>query len=129
MEKKIVTFTNLYLKKWTGYGIWLIIGLLSLSTVRNIGKVASVRANIKNEQERLVKIEEENRRLEKQIEATQTTHFIEKEVRNKLGLVKTGEAVVVLPDEEMLRKLAPKIDDQTDSLPDPNWKKWEKLFF
>jgi hypothetical protein len=43
--------------------------------------------------------------------------------------VKEGEVIVVLPDEDILRKLAPLLPTEENTLPEPNWKKWEKLFF
>jgi hypothetical protein len=71
----------------------------------------------------------ETAQLEEQIAVAEGSNFIEKQIRNKLGLVKPGEAIVVLPDAEILKKMAPQIIAEEDVLPDPNWKKWEKLFF
>lgn len=58
-----------------------------------------------------------------------TDQFIEREAREKLGLAKPGETVVVLPDEEVLQKLAPRIEEET--LPEelPIWRRWVELFF
>lgn len=120
---------NSGLQKVVGYGIWLLILLLSVSVARNLAKKASFMREIVKEKEKVAKMERLNRDLENQIAATQRVDFIEKQVRNKLGLVKSGEALVVLPDPEILKKLAPVVDDQNDTLPDPNWKKWEHLFF
>jgi len=74
-------------------------------------------------------LEKENEDLKNQIALAQGPDFVEREIRNKLGLVKTGEAIVVLPDIETLRQLAPQMLKEGDSLPDPNWKKWLHLFF
>ncbi|MDP3994252.1 MAG: hypothetical protein Q8P91_00270, partial [bacterium] len=54
--------------------------------------------------------------------------YIEKQLRDKLGLSKEGETIVVLPDADTLRKLVPPIPGEEEILPDPNWKKWLKLF-
>ena len=43
-------------------------------------------------------------------------------------MAKEGEIVVILPDEHILRKLAPDREIEEEVLPDPNWKKWMKLF-
>ena len=117
------------LQKAVGYGIWLVILLLSLSVARNLAKVVSVRQEVASEKEKVAKMEKINKDLEKQIAGTQGVDFVEKQIRNKLGLVKSGEALVILPDEDIVKRLAPVVDDQNDVLPDPNWKKWEKLFF
>ena len=42
--------------------------------------------------------------------------------------VKDGETIVVLPEEETLRKMAPRFEREEEVLPDPTWKKWVKLF-
>lgn len=120
---------NVGFQKVVGYGIWLVILLLSLSVARNLIKMADIRREIVKEKEKVTKMEKINKDLEKQIAGTQGVDFIEKQVRNKLGLVKSGEAMVILPDPEIVKRLAPVTDDLNESLPDPNWKKWEKLFF
>ncbi len=116
------------INKIAGYGIWLLILLLVLNLAKDIGRARAIKNQIAAEKEKITKIEADNARLEEELIQTQSPDFIEKEVRNKLGLAKEGEAVVVLPDAETLRKLAPQIPVETDSLPDPNWKKWLKLF-
>src|SRR3989344_1832407 len=117
-----------YFRKIVGYGGLLLVILMLASIARNIGKVSVIREEVAKERERLERFEKENERLQKKITETQSDEFIEKQIRDKLGLVKEGEIVVVLPDEEILRSLAPKIEVEQDSLPDPNWKRWLKLF-
>jgi len=117
-----------YFRKIVGYGGLLLVILMLASIARNIGKVIVIREEVAKERERLERFEKENERLQKKITETQSDEFIEKQIRDKLGLVKEGEIVVVLPDEEILRSLAPKIEVEQDSLPDPNWKRWLKLF-
>ncbi len=116
-------------RKILEYAIWLLILMLSVSTVRNFSRVRRIRSEIKKEQEKVERIKRENEELERRVAETQGAEFIESEVRNKLGLVKEGEAVVILPDEETLRKLAPRISTEAETLPDPNYRKWLKLFF
>lgn len=101
---------------------------LSLSLIRKLGKVKSVNQRIEDERISLEKMEADNKELEKRIEDLQSQDHIEKQLRDKLGLAKEGEIVIVLPDEEFLRSLAPKDEDEIDELPSPNWKKWLELF-
>ncbi len=115
-------------KKLTGYIIWFFIIVLSVSLVRNVSRMIKVKAEIKAEKEKISKIQKENDNLQAELLESQTPEFVEREIRNKLGLVKTGETVVVLPDEETLRKLAPQAQNDEESLPDPNWKRWLNLF-
>lgn len=117
-----------YLKKLAGYGVLILTLLMIFSIIRNVGKVARIRGEVEAEKEKVEKIKKENEELEKQISEIQGVEFMEKQLRDKLGLVKEGETIVVLPDEETLRKLAPKVYEEEDTLPDPNWKRWLKLF-
>jgi cell division protein FtsB len=111
------------------YAIWGLIILLSLSVFKNIGRNIQISSQIQAEKAKLAKIQSENNKLQEELAQAQSPDFIEKQVRNKLGLAKEGEAIVVLPDAEILRKLAPQMPVEVDSLPDPNWVKWKKLFF
>lgn len=128
MSKEFTEKIKKKLNKLTGYAIWLLILILAVSVVRGIGNAGRIKAEIDAEEARVAKMREDNRRLEAQILQTQGEVFIEKEIRDKLGLVKGGEAVVVLPDEDTLRKLAPVVLSESVALPDPNWRKWLKLF-
>ncbi len=114
--------------KITGYAIWGLILILSVTLLKNIGHTKDVQKQIEAEKAKIEKIETDNQKLIAQITETQSPQFIEKQVRDKLGLGREGEAVVVLPDEDTLRKLAPKIPQDEDTLPDPTWKKWLNLF-
>jgi hypothetical protein len=118
-----------FLGKIAGYAVWGLILILALSVARNVSRDAQVNAQIQTEKAKLAKIQADNNKLIQELAQTQNPNFIEKEVRDKLGLGKTGEAMVVLPDEDVLRKLAPQMPVEVDSLPDPNWVKWEKMFF
>ncbi len=129
MKKDLFTVFKPKLSKIASFAAWPIVLFLILSTVRNVQNVVRIRGEVEKERARLVKAENDAKDLEQRLADTKSPEFIEKEIRNKLGLVKTGETVVVLPDTETLRKLAPKINPEEDTLPDPNWKRWLKLFF
>ena len=129
MEGKIVEWIKIKAKKIMGYGAWVLAVILLISTVRNIERVISIRNDVEKERQKVAKMEADNTTLQAQIAQAQGSDFIEKQIRDKLGLVKPGEAIVVLPDDNILRKLAPQVIEEEETLPDPNWKKWEKLFF
>lgn len=103
--------------------------LFLLSLIRNISKISEARKRIEKVAERVEKLREENEEIKKKLAEVKGEEYIEKQLRDKLGLAKEGEIVVVLPDEETLRKIAPSIPEEEDVLPDPTWKKWLKLFF
>ena len=128
MGKKTGEKIKLMVKKLGGYVLWLMVLVLAFSLVGNINKASKVKRDIQFEKEKVAKMEADNQKLEAQALQAQSVEFMEKEIRNKLGLAKDGETVVVLPDQEILRKLAPKPDNEENTLPDPNWKRWIKLF-
>ena len=110
--------------------IGLFLGFLFLlSLIRNISKIAGAEKRINKAQERVEKLRKENEETERRLAEVRGEEYIEKQLRDKLGLAKEGEIVVVLPDEETLRKIAPSIAEEEDILPDPTWKKWLKLFY
>lgn len=63
-----------------------------------------------------------NKFLQEQLKYVQTEDFIEKESRDKLGLVKKGEVVV---QEKLENSVNVKIEEE---LSKPNWKLWLELF-
>lgn len=115
-------------RKIAGLVVWFLIVVTGLSVVRNIQKVIRIRGEIEKEKVKISKMEADNMNLQKQIEETQDPVFIEKQIRNKLGLAREGEGIVVLPSPEILRKLAPKFETNEDVLPPHIWEKWYNLF-
>jgi cell division protein FtsB len=76
---------------------------------------------LEEQRQELVRLQEENRKLEEALSQADTPEFVEKEAREKLGLVKEGETIVILPKTDP----SSLITDQQES----NWKQWWGLFF
>lgn len=110
------------------YFLIFVIIVLALSLFRNFKRIGDANNEVLNAQKRVEKKEEENRKLEENLEKMRSEAFIEKQLRDTLGLAKEGEIIVILPEDEIVRKFAPKIEKEEDVLPDPNWKKWLLLF-
>lgn len=128
MDKRLGNFKTKS-KKVIGYASWAIVILLTISTVRNIERALNIKKQVQDERDKVAKMEVENAQLQTQINEAQGQDFIDKEIRDKLGLSKEGETIVVMPDEAILKSLAPPKETNIEILPDPNWKKWEKMFF
>ena len=101
------------------YVLIILVFLFGLSLFRNILKVNEAKNRVQREKERVVKLEQEGRILEEELKKMQGNEFLETQLRDKLGLAKKGESVVILPDPETLKKLVPEIPDEKDYLPDP----------
>lgn len=100
-----------------------------VSLTRNIVKVREAKERLKEKEEYIEKTRKENEELGQRVDIFKSEEFIEKQLRDKLGLAKEGEIIIVLPDEETISKFAPSDEKEEEILPDPNWKKWLKLFF
>lgn len=65
---------------------------------------------------------QKNQFLKQELYFVNTSQFIEQEAREKLGMVKPGEHIVLAPPQQTEIKTV--AIDTT-----PNWKKWWNLFF
>ncbi len=72
------------------------------------------------------KLETKNRELKKQLAQIQSPDFLEEQVRNKLGLAKKGETLVVIPEEKIKQVLGASSSVQVRF---SNWLGWLKVFF
>lgn len=110
--------------------ITIILGLiLAVVLSRNILTLVSVEDRIDDLRQKIVKEEGKKKELLRLREDVSSPFFIEKEAREKLGLAKEGETVVVLPSEDYLRSLITPLDEEDVPINKSNWKKWLKLFF
>lgn len=105
----------------TVFGIYLI-GTLSRDIVFLFQRTKETQ---KTETE-LQKVLQEEADLKKQLVYSQSSEFVEKEARDKLGMTKPGETIVILPEnvESILG-----VQDEVKKEPISNWKLWFNLFF
>ncbi|MBI3282911.1 septum formation initiator family protein [Candidatus Curtissbacteria bacterium] len=106
--------------------------LLVISSTKRLFTFRTTTQKVQEAQVRLEALQEENKRLQGEREFTKSEEFREREIRDKLGLAKEGEAVVILPkenDENSKSVFRRKRDSTRNSKPRPNWQKWWDLFF
>jgi len=103
----------------------LIVGaLLVINNTRRLLTFRTTSQKVAEAQARLEKLKAENEKLNQDLEYTKTEEFKEKEIRDKLGLAKEGEAVVILPKDNESDKRE-EIRDKSKA----NWEKWRDIFF
>lgn len=73
------------------------------------------------------KFEAENKMLKKKLADVNSPIFIEKAAREKLGLGKIGETVVLIPEEKIRQIIG--VTDYAKPQRLPNWLGWWRLFF
>ena len=128
MRKNLQSLVKEKFQRYVYYILIILSIILSISLMRNVLRIRNVNDTITEEEVVVADLRKENEELKKELQILGSDEYKERQFRDKLGLAKEGELIVVLPDDETLRKLAPKSLEEEDSLPDPNWKKWMHLF-
>lgn len=106
-------------------GFLLILGCyLIVSFSRDIWGLVEKSREIEKEQLKLDQLKKENLELKKRVAYVQSEEFIEKEARDKLGLARDGEAVVMMPSAGKSAR-----EDSFNSEEQSNWQRWWHLFF
>ncbi len=104
--------------------IILILGLfLIVNLTRSIWELLGAGDRIKEAEEKVAQLRLKNDELKKRFSEVQSPAYLEKIAREKLGLAKEGEVVVILPPYQP----APAPQESQENL--PNWQKWWNLFF
>jgi len=117
--------------KLTKYITILIFGgilVLSVSLVRGINKARLASQTIERAQKDNDKLQQEITKLRDDLKNTQSEEFIERQLRDGLGMAQKGEVIIVMPDEEYVRSLAPKMETEEIEAEKPNWQKWVEVF-
>lgn len=125
---QIIRKTVSFLKK---RGVFLIVILVTASAIRTSLQISRHEDDVAAVGKKLAQEQAERARLEEIKNGLNSPEFIEKEARDKLGLAKPGEVVVVLPPEDVLRRLAPINSEEEESVGEagwPVWRQWVRLF-
>lgn len=77
--------------------------------------------------EAVYKLEAKNKELKAKLKEIQSPQFIEEIARNKLGLSKTGETIVIIPEQKIKEILGASESKNPARL--PNWQGWLRVFF
>lgn len=99
-----------------------------LSFINTTKKIKVVNKEVKSREEQLAGLREEEGKLQKKLAEITSEEYFEKQVRNQLNLSKENEIILVLPDDETIRKLVPDDNNEDISVPVPNYKKWAEVF-
>ena len=103
------------------FGVYLIVSL-----VKDLYGLSQKGKEVEKSQAKLKQVLKEKNILEKQLDYVKTPEFVEKEARDKLGMSKPGETIVILPDN--IEKVMGIKDTETEKEKVPNWKKWLNIF-
>ncbi|OGG12617.1 hypothetical protein A2875_05395 [Candidatus Gottesmanbacteria bacterium RIFCSPHIGHO2_01_FULL_46_14] len=108
-------------------GFRLIIFLVSLGALitapRSLFEMWQRRDIGRERQEVRDDLASKNEELKRELMQAQTPEYIEEVAREKLGLIKEGETIILMPND----KLQMTNENQEENI--ANWKKWLRLFF
>ena len=106
MKKNLLLIILIIFALRSGFGIW---------------KLWRTRSLVQDAQVRLEKARLENQRLTQKLAEIQSEEFVEREAREKLGLGKPGETILILPNQDARSQIL-------DISSKPNWKLWWELY-
>ena len=110
------------------YLVILLIFIFSSSLIQSINRTRGIAGEVESKKRDVEKLKEEQEKLKQELVRVQSEEYIEKQLRDNLGLAKDGEITLILPEPDIVKKFAPRLEEESEILPDPNWKKWLKLF-
>lgn len=107
-------------------GIILLVLFITYSLLIQIMDALKSSERLSSAADTVYQLEARNRALKSKVAQIQSPQFIEEQARNKLGLSKSGETIVIIP-EEKLRQILGATESAQVRL--PNWLGWFKVFF
>ncbi|HMS22251.1 MAG TPA: septum formation initiator family protein [Candidatus Levybacteria bacterium] len=111
-----------YLKKVAIVGILIILVVITKNILTSILSTHDRAQILKDLQSELSQKKEEQAYLSQKLYYAKTDAFVEEEARQKLGLIREGEVVVIDEKVKPLRRL-------TSTKSRPVWQMWWELFF
>lgn len=115
------------------FSFWVMVVIATLviwSLVKNLRAMSGLGERLAMAERDVEILAQKNQELNEAAATVGSSEFDDRYIREKLGLVQQGEAVVMIPEglvEEYLRETV-----EEDVLPDEekeNWEKWLGLFF
>ena len=116
MAKRIVLLIALLVVLFIVYKL-----LLQIMDALKSGERLSTQA------QKVFNLENKNKELKKRLSEVKSPQFIEEQARNKLGLGKPGETIVIIPDKKIKEVLGASESAKEARL--PNWLGWLKVFW
>lgn len=103
--------------------IWTVSLVLCLSAGSTVIHLWARRGVVREREQELAVLQKKNSDLENSLKEASGDAYVERVARDKLGMVREGETIIIMPDTQP-RTAAGQGNDVS-----PNWKKWWGLFF
>ncbi|MBU1326534.1 septum formation initiator family protein [Patescibacteria group bacterium] len=107
--------------------------ILVVNVSRSMYSLWAKQDMVRERKDVLTQLQKENEELHRKLDDVQSQEFVEKEARNKLGLVKEGETIIIMPNDPSAgsgqANLQMTNGEKQKEERVPNWQKWWGLFF
>lgn len=113
--KKVVkrrSFTSVFVSRIPKYFMYAIIGYIAFSFGDQIMKINAMNREVTKVNQQLAGLEERNQELKKEIKNLQSKTYVERMAREKLGLVKPGEVVILQAETNEQVKAPARIENE-----------------
>lgn len=100
---------------------------LGYSLVTQVYNSLQAENRLRQETEDLAKLEKKNAELKRRLAEVQGISFLEEQARDKLNFSRPGEAIVIIPPEEIEKIL--KLEQKLPEVKYPHWQGWLRLFW
>lgn len=105
----------------------LVVLLIAYNLIVQIMSAVKSGERLSDEANEVYRLEIKNKELKQQLSQIKTPEFIEEQARNKLGLGREGETIVIIPEDKLKLVLGASNSAQAERLPNPLG--WWRFFF
>lgn len=116
----IITVINMKGAKW-----WIFVAInlvLAIKLGWGVVRLWKTGGLVEEAKREVSDLKKENATLQERLVYVNSPEFVEKEARDKLGLGKEGETILVIPDQNKVQSSRIKVQNEA------NWKKWWDLY-
>lgn len=114
------------IKKATVSFIIIVVLVIAYNLINQIIEATKSGERLSQAADAVYKLEVKNKNLKQKLAEIQSPQSLEEIARDKLGLSKKGETVVVIPEDKLKLVLGA---SQSAQIRLPNWLGWLKVFF
>src|SRR5262245_19086313 len=105
----------------------ILIVFVSYKLIKQITDAIRSGDRLSDQAEKVYKLEAKNKQLRQKLSEVQSKEYIEEQARNKLGLGKSGETLIIIPDDKLKAILGASAEAQIARL--PNFLGWWRVFW
>jgi cell division protein DivIC len=106
----------------------ILVLFIAYKLIRQITDAIRSGDRLSSQAETVFNLEAKNKKLKQKLSEVQSKQFIEEQARNKLGLGRSGETVVIIPDEKLKAVLGAS-NSAYEKPRLPNYLGWFRVFW